>query len=50
MRSAENPDFAWEYLRRSGDYRRDYTTLGKGGLAAGVGQQFRKQWGLSFRS
>jgi hypothetical protein len=50
MQSAENPDFAWEFLRLNGNYRSDCASLGNGGLAVGVGQLFRKQWGLSFRS
>lgn len=50
MQGAEAADFAWEYLRRNGDYRRDYDSLGKGALSAGPGPQFRERWGLSFRS
>jgi hypothetical protein len=49
MQGAEAVDFAWEYLRRNGDYRRDYASLERGDLSAGLGQQFRERWGLSFR-
>ncbi|WP_245265951.1 transcriptional regulator domain-containing protein [Bradyrhizobium japonicum] len=46
MEKAEAVDVAWEWLRRNGDYERDYRAL-KG---SGINDRLRQQWGLSFRS
>lgn len=46
-RSGEKPDFAWESLRRSLDYRNAYRDARlKGGQ---VTSEFRRRWGICFR-
>jgi hypothetical protein len=42
--------FAWEYLRRDGDYRRDFEVLKREGRAdAGTLATFSDRWGVRFR-
>jgi Family of unknown function (DUF6499) len=48
LRGADAADFAWEFLRRSGDYREDYRLVQSGGLPDLIAK-FRQRWGLSFR-
>jgi len=49
MQVAEAADFAWEFLRRNGDYREDHRKLQSGGSLFAVSRKFRQRWGLSFR-
>lgn len=42
--------FAWEFLRRNPDYRRDVKKLaGKPAASIKVGDAFARHWGLPFR-
>jgi len=50
MEKAEAVDVAWEWLRRNGDYERDYRALKGSELSGGMNDRLRQQWGLSFRS
>jgi hypothetical protein len=50
MQAAEAADFAWEYLRRSSDYRSDYNFLSISASPADVSGHFRERWWLTFRS
>jgi hypothetical protein len=50
MQTAEAADFAWEYLRRSSDYRSDYNSLSISASSTEVSGRFRERWGLTFRS
>jgi len=47
---AETADFAWEYLRRDSEYEQEFRNLTSAAQSSGTPQQFRKKWGLSFRS
>ncbi|UPK28078.1 DUF6499 domain-containing protein [Bradyrhizobium sp. 195] len=48
IKSAEMPDFAWESLRRSPNYRASFREArSKGGQAT---SEFRRRWGVCFRS
>ncbi len=47
---AEAPDIAWEWLRRDGDYHKDYEALAIPARLNGATCDFRHKWGLSFRS
>jgi hypothetical protein len=49
MQVAEAADFAWEFLRRNGDYREDHRKLQRSGTPFTVNPKFRQRWGLSFR-
>ncbi|WBU55791.1 MULTISPECIES: transcriptional regulator domain-containing protein [Paracoccus] len=41
--------FAWEYLRRNEEYRRDYQTIASTGRAAARAlEAFAHRWGLRF--
>ncbi|MFN3624536.1 MAG: transcriptional regulator domain-containing protein [Hyphomicrobium sp.] len=50
----ERQGFAWEFLRRNPDYRRDYERLRAGQpdrpTAAGPHSSVPPQWGLRFRA
>jgi transcriptional regulator len=50
FKNAESVDVAWEWLRRDAEYRRDYQSLDKPQRLSGATENFRLQWGLSFRS
>ncbi|WP_371827020.1 transcriptional regulator domain-containing protein [Bradyrhizobium sp. 184] len=43
-------DIAWEWLRRNGEYQRDYLALAMSERSDAMPDHFRQQWGLSFRS
>ncbi|HWX26692.1 MAG TPA: DUF6499 domain-containing protein [Steroidobacteraceae bacterium] len=48
---AETADFAWEYLRRDSEYEQEFRNLTSAAAqSSGTPHQFRKKWGLSFRS
>jgi hypothetical protein len=47
---AEAADIAWEWLRRDGDYHKDYRALAIPARLNGATSDFRHKWGLSFRS
>jgi hypothetical protein len=47
---AETADIAWEWLRRDRDYEQDVKDLTATARSNGAPSQFRKKWGLSFRS
>ena len=47
---AETDAFAWEYLRRDNEYEQDFRNLTSAAQASVAPHQFRKKWGLSFRS
>jgi len=47
---AEAADIAWEWLRRDGDYHKDYGALTTPARLNGATDDFRHKWGLSFRS
>ncbi len=47
---AETADIAWEWLRRDGDYHKDYEALAIPARLNGATGDFRHKWGLSFRS
>jgi hypothetical protein len=49
MEKAEAVDIAWEWLRRNGDYERDYRALKLNELSSAMTGDFRQLWGLSFR-
>ncbi|AMY67771.1 MULTISPECIES: transcriptional regulator domain-containing protein [Alphaproteobacteria] len=40
--------FAWEYLRRNGDYRQDFQTIVTGGSSGPDLDAFADRWGLRF--
>jgi hypothetical protein len=46
---AEGADVAWEWLRRDGEYERDFRNLTGAAQSGGVPHSFRDKWGLSFR-
>jgi Family of unknown function (DUF6499) len=47
---AETADIAWEWLRRDGEYNKDYGALTIPARLNGATDDFRHKWGLSFRS
>lgn len=47
---AETTDIAWEWLRRDREYEQEFRDLTVAARSAGIPHQFRKKWGLSFRS
>jgi hypothetical protein len=47
---AETDAFAWEYLRRDNEYEQEFRDLTSAAQSSGTPHQFRKKWGLSFRS
>ncbi|MCK1734355.1 hypothetical protein IVA79_10410 [Bradyrhizobium sp. 138] len=49
-KNAEAVDIAWEWLRRNGEYQRDYMALAMSERSGAMADHFRHQWGLSFRS
>lgn len=46
---AEGADIAWEWLRRDGEYERDFKNLTAAAQSNGAPHSFRHKWGLSFR-
>ncbi|WP_422109888.1 transcriptional regulator domain-containing protein [Bradyrhizobium elkanii] len=50
VKKAETVDIAWEWLRRDHGYQRDYKALVSGERSSAKAEQFRREWGLSFRS
>jgi hypothetical protein len=48
-KKAETADIAWEWLRRDRKYQRDYKALVSDQRSTGMTDDFRQQWGLSFR-
>jgi hypothetical protein len=50
LETADAPDLAWECLRRNGDYQTEYRALSVDGSSGVVNSEFRRRWGLSFRS
>ncbi|WP_442869775.1 transcriptional regulator domain-containing protein [Bradyrhizobium sp. CCBAU 11361] len=49
-KKTEAEDIAWEWLRRNCEYQRDYMALAASKRSSAMAHQFRRQWGLSFRS
>ncbi|WP_144441548.1 transcriptional regulator domain-containing protein [Bradyrhizobium sp. CCGE-LA001] len=49
-KKAEAVDIAWEWLRRNGEYQRNYMALATSERSGAMTDHFRRQWGLSFRS
>ena len=47
---AETADIAWEWLRRDSEYEQEFKDLTAATRSMGSPHQFRKKWGLSFRS
>ena len=47
---AETADIAWEWLRRDSEYEKEFKDLTAAARSSGSPHQFRKKWGLSFRS
>ena len=47
---AETADIAWEWLRRDSEYEQEFNDLTAVARSSGSPHQFRKKWGLSFRS
>ena len=47
---AETANVAWEWLRRDSEYEQDFANLTANERSSGTPHQFRKKWGLSFRS
>ncbi|WP_456660793.1 transcriptional regulator domain-containing protein [Bradyrhizobium sp. JR3.5] len=41
---------AWEWLRRDREYQNDYRGLLSSERSSAMAGQFRRKWGLSFRS
>ena len=50
FKGAEIADIAWEWLRRDGEYEQEFRNLALATQSSGTSHQFRKKWGLSFRS
>src|SRR6476620_118153 len=50
VQNAEITAIAWEYLRRNPDYRLDYEEMVRAGRVHNVTAEFRRRWGLCFRS
>ena len=50
MEMAETADVAWEWLRRDGEYQKDYGDLTVAARLNAANHAFRHKWGLSFRS
>ncbi|WP_426441326.1 transcriptional regulator domain-containing protein [Bradyrhizobium genosp. P] len=49
-KKAEAADIAWEWLRRNRGYQRNYGRLVSSERSSAMAEQFRRKWGLSFRS
>lgn len=50
VKTIETVDIAWEWLRRDLKYQRDYKALAVSNhRLSGMMDDFRQQWGLSFR-
>jgi Family of unknown function (DUF6499) len=47
---AETADIAWEWLRRDNEYEQEFRRLTAAARQSEAPDQFRKKWGLSFRS
>jgi len=50
LEKAETPDIAWEWLRRDSEYEQEFGSLTAAARQSWATDQFRKKWGLSFRS
>jgi hypothetical protein len=50
LQNADITDIAWECLRRNADYRRDYEAMIANNPDGGVTPEFRRRWGICFRS
>ena len=50
LQDAEITDIAWECLRRNVDYQRDCTAMIANGPDGEVTPEFRRRWGICFRS
>jgi hypothetical protein len=47
---ADMADVAWEWLRRDSEYEQEFRSLTATARSISTPHQFRKKWGLSFRS
>ncbi|MCP1750288.1 transcriptional regulator domain-containing protein [Bradyrhizobium elkanii] len=50
LENAEITHIAWEALRMNVDYQRDYETTIANSPDGGVTEEFRRKWGICFRS
>ncbi|WP_456749404.1 transcriptional regulator domain-containing protein [Bradyrhizobium sp. USDA 4341] len=50
LKKADAADLAWEWLRRNPDYQKDYMELLSRERTSATTAQFRRKWGLAFRS
>ncbi|UPJ49615.1 hypothetical protein IVB30_43110 [Bradyrhizobium sp. 200] len=50
LQNADITDIAWECLRRNADYRRDYEAMIANSPDGEVTPEFRRRWGICFRS
>jgi hypothetical protein len=50
LQNADITDIAWECLRRNADYRRDYKAMIANSPDGAVTPEFRRRWGICFRS
>jgi hypothetical protein len=50
LQTADITDIAWECLRRNVDYQRDYQAMIGNNPAGDVTPEFRRRWGICFRS
>jgi hypothetical protein len=50
LQEADITDIAWECLRRNADYRRDYEVMIANSRDGEVTPEFRRRWGICFRS
>jgi hypothetical protein len=50
LQTADITDIAWECLRRNVDYQRDYEATIANSPDGGVTAEFRRRWGICFRS
>ena len=50
LQNADIIDIAWECLRRNADYRRDYAAMIANSPDGEVTPEFRRRWGICFRS
>lgn len=50
LQNADITDIAWECLRRNVDYQRDYEAMIANSRDGEVTPEFRRRWGICFRS
>ena len=50
VQSADNVAIAWECLRRNTDYQREYEVMVTAGHDPEVSPEFRRKWGICFRT